>query len=146
MSHLHIRPHMPDDMNLIYNSWLKSAKEDFDIPNSQFFDSYRDHINEVMANSQILVACDPLDPKFVHGYIVYQQVDDLFILHWAYVKSSFRKMGVMSTLIKSVFPAFKQEPLIITYQNNKRPKMFEKLKAVYKPKLRSLKHESPIAS
>lgn len=137
-SHLSIRPMVEHDTNFIYNSWLKSAQADHDLPNSKFFDSYRDHIKEILKRSKVIVACDPEDPTFLHGYMVCQQVEGVFILHWVYVKAPFRKMGVASDLIRSEFPALKQEPLVITYKNNKRSKMYESLKTIYKPEFRSI--------
>jgi hypothetical protein len=121
------------------NSWLRSAKDDFDMPKDRFFETYRDHINGLLARSQVTMATDPTDPTFIHGYIVYQKVADVFLLHWAYVKKDFRRLGVMSRLIESQYPELGEEPLIITYKNDKRKAMFTALNMVYRPEYRSLK-------
>lgn len=138
MTPFHIRSVAPSDMNFIYSSWLKSAQEDVGGPKTQFFETYRDHVKSLIERSEILVACDKTDPDFVHGYIVFQKIDDVFLLHWAYTKARFRKMHVMTGLLKSAFPNFGAEEMVITYRNDKRPKMFQKLKTIYKPNLRGL--------
>lgn len=108
------------------------------MPKTQFFSVYRDHIAGILERSKVTVACDPTDHNHVMGYIVHQTVDELFMLHWVYVKAPFRRLGVMKELIQSEFPGLKTEPLVITYKNDKRPKMFQSLKTVFRPDFRSI--------
>jgi hypothetical protein len=140
MSHINIRPRIPSDDNFIYNSWLASMKGDQLAPKSKFFGAYRDQVNDLLARCEVAVACDPQDETFIHGYIVYKKADGLNLVHWAYTKAPFRRLNVMTDLLKSVFQNLGSEQLVITYKHESRyPKMYEKFKMVYRPEYRSLK-------
>lgn len=140
MSHIKIRGYIIDDEHFIYNSWLRSAQQDHpEMHKDKFFSSYKDHVTEMMQRNDIIVACDPDDDMFIHGYMVFKKVEDELIIHWAYVKNPFRKLGVFRSMIRSVFPKVYEEPIFITYKNDKRQKMYESLLMVFTPHYRSLK-------
>lgn len=98
-----IREALPEDIPFIYSSWLKSYKHDSFIGKSTrsiiFFPHYREIIDLLLSKAKVLIACKEDEPNVVYGYIVY---DDQFeILHYVYVKDSFRRFGIMKSLLYS---------------------------------------------
>jgi len=124
-------------MPFVYNSWINSARNDhMNMRKSVFVETFLPSINNILEYSKILIACDDVDPNFIIGYIVYSKIDDIVILHWAYTKEVNRKMGVFKALVRELEPRFPDEPVVATYKSDKRQKLFDKYKIVYKPELR----------
>jgi hypothetical protein len=133
-----IRTVREEDKPFIYNSWLKSVRKDFnDVRTSQYFQTYTDHINQLLKTSEVLIACDPEDPNHVFGYIVFKWIGDVFVLHWGYVKNVNRKLGIFKKLLGTQIKKIGEEPFVTTYKNDRQAKgLMEKYKMVYKPELR----------
>lgn len=54
-------------------------------------------IQRLLERSSVLVACDPEREEEILGYIAFELPPK--ILHWSYVKPSFRRAGVFSALL-----------------------------------------------
>jgi GNAT superfamily N-acetyltransferase len=54
-----------------------------------------------------LVATDPADPATIYGYLVFERIEGIFVLHYVYVKHTFRAMGVMRQLMAATEQDFK---------------------------------------
>lgn len=97
-----------NDENLIYSSWLHSARCRCDfvkLPNSVFFPNYKRLIGAVLENNQVLVACHKDDPSHVIGYIIFRKEGEGKILYFAYTKFTYRKLGVFKRLLHEAFGA-----------------------------------------
>jgi hypothetical protein len=95
-----LRQATADDTSFIYSSWLKSYRNTQKHVNSEtYFKGQHDLITLLLNNSSVIVICPEDDPESIVGYMVYS--DD--VLHWIYVKSVFRNLGMAKTLM-SVFP------------------------------------------
>ncbi len=112
---LKLREAEADDLNFILSSWLKSFRDAQRIPdqksavwfnwprpsNEVFFNFQQKLIVRLLQRSKCLVAVNPEDLSQVYGFIVYENNPD--IIHYVYVKSTFRKMGICKLLLsKSV--------------------------------------------
>ncbi len=138
MSHYKLRPYHHEDESFVFNSWLKSTREDFStVSNSKFYATYKDHIKELLGKSKITIACDPEDSEFIYGYMVVQYAGDVPIIHWIYVKSPFRKVGLMKAMLETVVAELGTEPVIITYRKERQIKLYDKMKMIYKPEYRT---------
>lgn len=87
------------DLSFIYSSWLKSYKNtqkhvDTDI----YFKGQHKLIEKILNVSNVIIVCPEDDTETIIGYIVYR--DDK--LHWIYVKSVYRNLG-MARILLTVF-------------------------------------------
>ena len=86
------------DIPYLYSTWLNSYKRDSLIGKSVrdhiFFDNYRLVLDKIIKESKIYVACHINEPAVIYGYIVFD--DDL--IHYVYVKESFRRLGIATSL------------------------------------------------
>jgi len=96
---LKVRLARKDDEALIYQTWLKGlyfgsswfSKMDQKV----FFQKYRVVINSLLPRSQVFIAALKEEEDTVLGYSVTQNN----LLHWIFVKTSWRKMGLAKRLI-----------------------------------------------
>lgn len=102
-----IRPMAEEDYNFVIQSWLKSYKH-----NSYFCKRIRDNIyykyhhqviTRILArdNCKVLIAADPEDSKVILGYLVYESFQGKELVHYAYIKTSFRGLGIGGALLRS---------------------------------------------
>lgn len=108
-----IRQANGDDISFIYATWLNSFREDsdrgYECRKSIFFAEYNlvaDRILEDL-NTEILVACSPENQNVIFGYLVYEPG----IIHYAYVKELFRKLGIARSLFIAA-----ETPKVITHK------------------------------
>jgi len=89
-------------INFIFNSWLKSYKDSatvkFVSPNI-YYDGQHKVIEKLLKTAKTLVAVDAQDPQHILGYLNYEVVDNVFVLHFGYVKQKFRNTGVLKALV-----------------------------------------------
>ena len=105
MEQVKIRPAVEGDFHFIISTWLKSFKHSSyfgkRIRNSIFFKFHHAVVTDILASPDTLVtvACDTLDENVIYGYMVAGVApDDNTLLHYLYVKSPFRRMGVAKVL------------------------------------------------
>lgn len=92
-----------NDLPFIYNSWLKDYRgSDFAkfINDKDFFTYHHILIEEIIKrpSSDILIACDPEDSNVIYGWVC---VEAQTTLHYAYVKASFRGLGIFTKLLNN---------------------------------------------
>jgi len=110
-----IRKPVEADVPLIYNSWARSYKHQF---KKMAFPIYKAFIEPVIADciqhSEILVACDPTDQDEIFGYIVVEDTIEGPVVHYVYVKSPFRRLGIATMLCQN---AGVTRPVTFTHQS-----------------------------
>lgn len=102
-SQVHIRTATEADIGFIFNSWLKSYKNSaFSkyIANPVYFDLHHKVIESILKRSKVLIAAQPSDPTRIFGYVCVEEVSGTHVVHYAYTKESFRKMGLLKLLIE----------------------------------------------
>jgi hypothetical protein len=99
-----IRDVAPEDLPFIFNSWLKSYRNG-GIPkfvdNTIYFSEHHKLIERLLQRATTKVACSPTDPTNIYGYICYERIDGVYVLHYAYVKHTFRNLGILRAMIKA---------------------------------------------
>ena len=91
-----LRPIIEDDLPFLYNSWLKSYRLSHfaeKVTNTIYFQDHHKLVERILQNSKVLMACNPSDPSQLYGYVVASSVDDIIVVHFLYVKHTFRNMG-----------------------------------------------------
>lgn len=102
-SQVHIRPATEADISFLFNSWLKSYKASpavKSVPGAVYFDAQHKVLEQIFKRSQVLVACAPTDHNQIFGYCCTEIVDGVNILHYAYTKEAFRRMGLQALLLE----------------------------------------------
>lgn len=97
------RPGTLEDINFVYATWLKGLRYGNDwfllIDQDVYFKHYHDVIETILSrpNTAIRVACLVEDPSVIIGYSVYEGP----VVHWAFVKKPWRKIGICKDLMPS---------------------------------------------
>lgn len=104
-SQVQIRAATEKDLGFIFNSWLKSYKSSAYskfITNPVYYDMHHKVVESILKRSKVFVAVDPKDTDRIFGYICTEISADTHIVHYAYVKETFRKMGIFRLLIEEL--------------------------------------------
>lgn len=112
------RPPDPSDLQFVTDSWIKSTRNsDFCtfIPNTIYYRYMDNLIKSIISRSLVTIICDPEDPTHVFGYVVYEYIGEIFVLHFGYVKQSYRNLKIMYNALKAVNPSFGDDESFITH-------------------------------
>lgn len=108
MMPIHIREALASDIPFIFNSWLSvmRAETPKDISNDIFFSNHHKLVEKALMRSRTCVAVNPEDHNQIYGFIVGTKKP--CVLHFAYVKGIFRRMGIANQLISTLFDKEKE--------------------------------------
>src|SRR3972149_1030541 len=94
-----IRGGEKDDLPFIISTWLKSYRQAGYgvklIRQDVFFRHFHDLIESILNSAEIYIAAVKDSPSTIVGYLVAGEE----VLHYAYVKSPFRRMGIATELL-----------------------------------------------
>ena len=99
-----IRPDADADLGFITNAWMRSFKNEYaDVPNDIYYGGMTARLSRISNNpsSRVLVACDPVNPGKIYGFICYEAPSDTggtLCVHYLYVKHDYRRRGVADAL------------------------------------------------
>jgi len=109
-----IRNLSPIDEDFIYDSWIRSVK----CPTKAVTDMTRCLIDHVIGEGNIRVYCDDDDHDHILGWIAHGQIEATPLLHFLFVKKSFRGNGIGYDLLSDVYPEDKRDkssPVFCSY-------------------------------
>ena len=132
-----IRPMVDEDIPFIFNSWLKSYRFSHfgeKITNTIYFQDHHKVIERIIKNSKTFVACDPEDSSQLYGYIVAGLEEGILVLHFIYVKHTFRNLGIGKTLLDALGHD-KSNAAVYTHHTRMADKLAAKYNFVYHPYL-----------
>lgn len=97
---------MADDnaSHLIRDSWLKSFRKSSwtqGIPNEIFYPRYGERVDKLIKSSITMVAFWEQDHDQFYGWMTGSRFKSGLIIHYCYVKSAFRKLGMGRALLES---------------------------------------------
>jgi len=58
-------------------------------------------IERLLKTCKVHVACDEADINDIYGYACHENVDGIFVLHFIYVKHTYRNLGIGTMLLNS---------------------------------------------
>lgn len=99
---IRLRGYQPGDANFIYNSWLRSNRQNtpYDLcENPIYFTEHHKLIERLLKDCKTVIACSVNDVAEIYGYICYQEVESTMVFHYAYVKHTFRNLGIAKELV-----------------------------------------------
>ena len=141
---IRIRKANQEDVNFIFNSWLKSFRGSRfaqDMSNTIYFNEHHKVLERLAKTSEIIIACADKDPEQIFGYICVEKIEGVFVLHYIYVKHTYRGMGIAKLLLS----AFEREPDTTgcyTHHTRIAEKLAGKYDLVYHPYLLSYSERS----
>lgn len=97
------RPPQPQDLPFIIDSWMKSYRNsEFAhlLTNEQYYEFHRPVVENLLKRSLVSVLCDPHDSSHIYGYVVYEFINSVFTIHYVYIKSIYRKLGLTDTALQ----------------------------------------------
>jgi len=93
-----------EELSFVYHSWLHSLRAGSlhykGIPSSVYYNNHKRKLYKVLDRSNTIVATPKDHPEIIAGYIVWEDKDPA-VIHYIYVKSDYRKMG-LGSLFKEV--------------------------------------------
>lgn len=99
-----VRSLIETDLPFIFNSWLKAfrnSKFAAEVQQNVYFSEQHKLIEKLLGRCQTLIIGAANDPATVYGYVVYEYIQGIFVLHFAYVKHDFRTLGLFKELMKA---------------------------------------------
>jgi len=93
------------DENFILSSYLKSfrcSNDNIRMTNDIYFYNFKKCINNLIKTARVAVLCDVNDEDLVYGYCIYDTYDEILILHYVYVRYTFRKLGFARFLFDEI--------------------------------------------
>lgn len=131
-----LRGALGSDHNFIRSSWLKSYAisnfRKYMIP-QVYYSEHAEVVNQVLTNAEVLLAVDPEDFNHIYAYVVFELCGDIVIIHYAYTKELYRKLGFCSKLVTEIKEASPKKVLIATHANEHFPHLEKKFNLVYNP-------------
>lgn len=77
---------------------------------------------------------NPEDEGHIYAYLVWDFLDDLFVLHYAHVKRPYHRMGIITSAINSICPIEKRRHgFVVTHINELTAKMRDRHSFKYNP-------------
>ena len=137
MSNVRLRTANDEDLPFIFNSWLKSFRDSYfarDIPDTIYFADHHKVIERLLKNSVVMISCNEDDPSQLYGYAVGSEEDGIFVLHFIYVKYTFRNLGIGTLLLKT-FGHTGESASVYTHCNSLAIRLAAKYNFVYHPYL-----------
>lgn len=100
---LKIRPAVGTDLNFIFDTFKESLRSDSSLGRSckasVFKKEFAQVIDYILETSKVLIACYASNENTILGYLIFEPG----IIHYAFTKRAFRKMGIQSALIESAW-------------------------------------------
>jgi hypothetical protein len=97
-----IRPAVETDVAFIFNSWLKSYRNtEGSVSNAVYFQFHHKLIETLLERSDVKVMHQIDDPNEIIGYLCYELVENIPVIHYVYIKNSFRKLNLLEKLLTS---------------------------------------------
>ena len=125
-----LRTHTEDDIPFILNSFLLSYhKNSFytHVPNEIYFPNQTAIINHILRTSNVLLAVYPEDTQEIISYILFENYNNNFLLHFIYVKAMYRNKDVATSMLNTVLAATKPKLIVATHITNNFPTLKTKI-------------------
>jgi GNAT superfamily N-acetyltransferase len=110
-----IRRAVARDVPFLFRSWLRSARRDHPhIPDQVWYYQHHLILEDLWVDptAEWLVACDTTDPSFIYGFVAAQGTNTIPMIHYVYVRSKFRRLGIGRALLG--LPSTRGETVFVT--------------------------------
>lgn len=100
-----LREALPEDLNFIFHSWIssyKSGKPNHNTPPPFYFQGQHKVIERILRQAKTLLLVEAEHSENVFAYIVYEEIEGIFVLHYAYTKRLYRGFKMIKKLLSEV--------------------------------------------
>lgn len=128
----------PEDVNFIYNSWLKSyrnARAVRQMENPAYFKEQGDLIRDMLDTCNVTVICNANDSTQILGYMVSQSFDGILCIHYIYVKQPFRGNGLAKKLVAARDHELGRQAGLYTHHTSIADRLSGQFRFMYNPYL-----------
>jgi hypothetical protein len=132
-----IRKAAPSDISFIFSSWLKSFRDSrfaSAITTTIYYTEHHKVVERLLKTCDVYVACNPKDGTELFGYICAEKVDGILVVHYIYVKNTYRQLGLAKTLLNQ-FSHNPSAAAIFTHNTRASEKLASRFNFVYSPYL-----------
>jgi GNAT superfamily N-acetyltransferase len=138
-----IRHQTEHDQSYILNTWLMNFRcsnhLERMIRHNVYFEEQTHLIQKILTKSKVIVAVDLEHDSQIFGYLVYNEVAHTKIIHYVYVKSPFRRLGIATALKDFVFGNVDDDdgkyPILTTHYTRMSPLLNIKWNLTFNPYL-----------
>lgn len=119
MQDLVLRAAKLSDINFLTSSWLRSyrnAPAVSGVPNSTYYYYHHKVLEELLTRCTVMVACFPDRPDQILGYVCAEKFDAGLVIHYLYVKKTFRNFGIARKLVDHLVEAEKPPKILYTHK------------------------------
>lgn len=112
-----LRDAVNTDIPYIMSTWLKSSRRQGDrafMTNTVYFANEKRRIGDILERAQTLVLANPVDHDHIIGWVCFELIADVFLLHYVYIKRDYQKNGYAKKALERIFPAFGLEQIGVT--------------------------------
>ena len=100
---IYFREANSEDKSFIYNSYLKSQRQYFNLKNTEYFPIMHDRLDNFFKKGCTgVVAVDSSNPNIIIGYTLIINTEDKCIILFCYVKQMFRKNNIATAMLKAI--------------------------------------------
>lgn len=133
-----LRPANESDLNFVAASWKQSFRKEYPkLTKDEFFEVINPKVDKIIERSDILIACDPEEPRVIYGYLVYKVVESIPVVHFAYVKQSLRRFGILKAMFK-VVQDISSQTLVGTFKRSRDQWLYDKFSIIHKPNFKEI--------
>ena len=97
-----IRPMTTADEGFVYNSWLRSFRKSMEMDAKTYYFFQHRKIEKLLRDSRVLMAVHEDDPDQIFGWVCFAPFDEDYVVHYLYVKATFRKLGIGGRLMEAL--------------------------------------------
>lgn len=91
------------DLPFVFDSWLRS-QWDADAKRKMlpdvFFPQQRGRIERILKRSMVVIAFSTAAPEEALGYVCFERIVGIPVVHWVYTKQALRRLGVARFLVQ----------------------------------------------
>ncbi len=134
---IRLRNATDSDVPFIFNSWLKNFRTSpttLGIASPVFYQQHHKVLEGLCKRASLTVACNNTDIGQIYGYLCCEKVEDTLVIHFIYVKETFRRLGVARMLLEAQGWGPKM-PIFYTHKTRMTIALSDKFPIVYNPYL-----------
>lgn len=133
-----LRKSSGDDINFVAASWKQSFRKEYPkLTKDEFFEVINPKVDKILDRSEIIIACDPEEPRVIYGYCVFKVVDSIPVIHFAYVKQSLRRFGLLKGMLKQIQDN-SSPTLVGTFKRSRDQWIYDKFSIIHKPNFKEI--------
>ena len=131
-----LRNMVEEDKGHIFTTWLKTfwkVSPMHNCPPDFYLEHQRAIIEKLLETATTQIICAPEDPEYIYGYICYELVAGIMILHWLNIKPNWRRLGLMHSVLTALYPNVGKQAIILTHNIHDMTRLKDKYMLSYNP-------------